>query len=121
MFALREINQMVHEMCSYLEWQLNVNASVLCDFKSQVCCDFVDPGPYPPIILPQPSPSLFHPSTSSYTSIHSFGHHTLPLKPAQPTVIPNPIVCYPTQPTPDTPLCSNSTSTSSVLSSSPPT
>ena len=29
MIALREINQMVREMCSYLEWQLNIDPSVL--------------------------------------------------------------------------------------------
>ena len=32
MFALWEINQMEREMCSYLEWQLNVNPSPLHDF-----------------------------------------------------------------------------------------
>ena len=32
MFALREINQMEREMCSYLEWQLNVDKDVLQDF-----------------------------------------------------------------------------------------
>jgi hypothetical protein len=29
MFALQEINQMEQEMCSYLEWQLNVDPSTL--------------------------------------------------------------------------------------------
>jgi hypothetical protein len=29
MFALQEINQMEQEMCSYLEWQLNVDPSML--------------------------------------------------------------------------------------------
>jgi hypothetical protein len=29
MFALWEINQMEQEMCSYLEWQLNVDPSML--------------------------------------------------------------------------------------------
>ncbi len=32
MFALQEINQMEHEMCSYLEWQPNVNPSILVDY-----------------------------------------------------------------------------------------
>jgi Cyclin, N-terminal domain len=36
-FALREINQMEWEMCSYLEWHLNVDPSILCDFEAQVC------------------------------------------------------------------------------------
>ena len=31
MFALREINQMECKMCSYLEWQLNVDEYVLQD------------------------------------------------------------------------------------------
>ena len=36
MFALREINQMEHEICSYLEWQLNIDLSQLQDFESKV-------------------------------------------------------------------------------------
>ncbi|ETW74966.1 hypothetical protein HETIRDRAFT_242837, partial [Heterobasidion irregulare TC 32-1] len=40
MFALREINQMEREMCSYLEWQLNVEPSILRDFEAQVRRDF---------------------------------------------------------------------------------
>ena|SRR6266702_4310631 len=32
MFALQEINQMEHKMCLYLEWQLNVDPSVLVDY-----------------------------------------------------------------------------------------
>jgi Cyclin, N-terminal domain len=36
MFALREINQMEQEMCSYLKWQLNVDPSILHDFEAQV-------------------------------------------------------------------------------------
>ncbi|THH03169.1 hypothetical protein EW146_g10495, partial [Bondarzewia mesenterica] len=57
MFALREINQMEREMCSYLERQLNVEPQVLRDFEAKVRRDFAGPGPYPLIILPQPSPS----------------------------------------------------------------
>jgi hypothetical protein len=34
MFALREINQMEWDMCSYLEWQLNVNPTTLHDFQA---------------------------------------------------------------------------------------
>jgi hypothetical protein len=37
MFTLQEINEMEQEMCSYLEWQLNVNPATLC-----MC-----PGPIP--------------------------------------------------------------------------
>jgi hypothetical protein len=101
MFTLREINQMEREMCSYLEWQLNVNAATLpfaalyplqrlkayfplvkrssghrlfistlmCsylerqlnvdlttlrDFRTRIQHDFTGPGPYPPMVLPQP-------------------------------------------------------------------
>ena len=112
---------MEREMCSYFKWQPNVNSSVSHDFESQVRHSFAGPGLYPPIILPQLSPALFHPSASFSTSIPSFGHCTSPPKPTQSAIISNPIVCYPTLPTPDTPLCSNSASTSPVSSSSPPT
>jgi hypothetical protein len=101
MFTLREINPMEREMCSYLEWQLNVNAAtwpfaaqyplqrlkarfppakgssghhlfisaLMCsyperqlnvdlttlrDFRTRVQHDFAGPGPYPPMVLPQP-------------------------------------------------------------------
>src|SRR5882762_5250992 len=87
---IREINQMEREMCSYLEWQLNVDPSILHD---QVCHNFIGPGPYPPIVLPQPSPCPFHSSASSSTSIPLFGHCTSLLKSTQPTIIPNPHVC----------------------------
>ncbi|KAI0343708.1 hypothetical protein BDW22DRAFT_1306918, partial [Trametopsis cervina] len=36
MFALREINQMEREMCSYLEWQLNVEPTALQEFEDKV-------------------------------------------------------------------------------------
>ena len=45
MFALREINQMEREMCSYLEWQLNVDPSTLRDFQNRVQRDHVPCGP----------------------------------------------------------------------------
>ena len=98
--------------CSYLDWQLNIDPSTLCDFESQVRRDFANPGPYPPIVLPQPSSSHFHTSASSSMSIPSFGHCTSLLKPTQPAIVPSPLVCYPTPSTPDTPSCSHSTSTS---------
>jgi hypothetical protein len=47
MFALWEINQMEHEMCSYLEWQLNVDLLTLNDFESCVHHNFAGPGPSP--------------------------------------------------------------------------
>lgn len=73
-FALREVNQMEREMCSYLELQLNIEPKNLKGFEDKVCRDFAGPGPYPPIVLPQPAPSPFaHPGASSSTSIPSFG------------------------------------------------
>ncbi|KAF8487731.1 hypothetical protein F5888DRAFT_1810486 [Russula emetica] len=61
-----EINQMEREMCSYLEWQLNVDPTTLRDFQAWVQQDFADPGPYPPMVLPQPAPASFsHQSTGN--------------------------------------------------------
>ena len=34
LFTLREINQMEHEMCSYLDWELNVDSDTIF----QTCC-----------------------------------------------------------------------------------
>jgi hypothetical protein len=45
MFALQEIGQMVREICSDLERQLNVDPSTLRDFESRVRHDFAGPGP----------------------------------------------------------------------------
>jgi hypothetical protein len=78
MFALREINQMEREMCSYLEWQLNVEPSALKEFESMVRKDFKGPGPYPAhYTLPAPSSGPFaHPKPSTNnipTAIPSFG------------------------------------------------
>jgi len=84
---------MVRQMCSYLEWQLNVDPSTLRDFESQVRRDFAGPGPYSPIVLPQPSLSPFHTGASSSTSIPSFGHRTSLPKPTQPAIVSNPLVC----------------------------
>ncbi|KAF8500141.1 hypothetical protein F5888DRAFT_1610407, partial [Russula emetica] len=63
---LQEINQMEREMCSYLEWQLNVDPTTLRDFQARVQQDFAHPGPYPPMVLPQPAPASFsHQSTGN--------------------------------------------------------
>jgi len=40
MFSLREINQMEREMCSYLEWVLNVKPEELKDFEAEVKRDY---------------------------------------------------------------------------------
>jgi hypothetical protein len=52
MFALWEINQMEQEMCSYLEWQLNMNPSMLRDFQNRVQRD-ASVIPSPSIIVGQ--------------------------------------------------------------------
>ena len=51
MFALREINQMEREMCSYLEWQLNVDPTTLRDFESRVRHDFAPSTARPSLSL----------------------------------------------------------------------
>ena len=52
MFALQEINQMEREMCSYLEWQPNVEPSTLKELKTMVQKDFKGPGSYPTPLYP---------------------------------------------------------------------
>jgi len=68
MFALWEINQMEQEMCSYLEWQLNINPSTLRDFQHRVQQDFAGPGPYP-MVLPQLAPFKHQSSSSGLPSL----------------------------------------------------
>ncbi|KAI0285233.1 hypothetical protein BC826DRAFT_918884 [Russula brevipes] len=125
MFALREINQMEREMCSYLEWQLNVDPSTLRDFQSRVQQDFAGPGPYPAMVLPQPAPAPFtHQSASNVnsntgSSIPAFAPRAS--LPKDGPVIPSPsIPAYPSSP-PDTPEASHSVSTSPASSVSPQT
>ena len=67
MFALREINQMEREMCSYLEWQLSIEPDALKEFEAKVRRDFKGLGPYPTYVLPSPAPTPM-PSTSPYNS-----------------------------------------------------
>lgn len=69
MFALREINQMEREMCSYLEWQLNVDKDVLEDFTVRVRSDFSGPGPYPALVIPTESSS----SANDGSNLAAFG------------------------------------------------
>jgi len=122
MFALREINQMEREMCSYLEWQLNVDPSTLRDFQNRVQRDFAGPGPYPPTVLPQPVPAPFtHQSTGNVNSSMPAFAPRVPL-PKEAPVIPSPSVPpYHSSP-PDTPEASpHSASTSPASSVSPQT
>ncbi|KAF7797748.1 hypothetical protein EIP86_008948 [Pleurotus ostreatoroseus] len=149
MFALREINQMEREMCSYLEWQLNVDPMELHDFEKKVRADFKGQGPYPSYDLPSPAlaPSPI-PSSTPYAS-----GTTAPPPSFVTGRVPPPSVAYPTarpahvharstQPipipshhhpertyaappksphVPDTPKASCSASTSPASSASPPT
>ncbi|KAI0084279.1 hypothetical protein BDY19DRAFT_997876 [Irpex rosettiformis] len=66
MFALRKINQMKREMCSYPEWELNVEYTLLKDFEDKVKWDVKGSGPYPSYLMPSPTPSPML-STTPYT------------------------------------------------------
>lgn len=46
MFALKEINQMEREMCSYLEWNLNVMGDEVVDFEARIRAEH-GPGAVP--------------------------------------------------------------------------
>jgi hypothetical protein len=86
--------QMEREMCSYLEWQLNVDTSTLRDSQNRVQRDFAGPGPYPPTVLPQPVPAPFaHQSTGNVntnpgSSMPAFA--PVPLRPRRPPLFPTP-------------------------------
>ncbi|KAF9783933.1 hypothetical protein BJ322DRAFT_1007439 [Thelephora terrestris] len=78
------------EMCSYLEWQLNIEPSVLKDFDSR---DFKGPGPNPSqYTLPTPSSGPFaHPKPSTKnnpTAIPSFGPGAPPSPPLTTSLTP---------------------------------
>ncbi|KAI0645240.1 hypothetical protein C8Q79DRAFT_927460 [Trametes meyenii] len=148
MFALREINQMEREMCSYLEWQLNIDPNALKEFEQKVRRDFKGSGPYPTYTVTSPAPSPV-PSTTpygqdsssapapSFTTRPTHGPSTSPPKP-----IPPPVPVHAGNPygtsastsasasarhagsapsTPDTPESSMSISTSPASSVAPPT
>jgi hypothetical protein len=137
MFTLREINQMEREMCSYLEWELNVDTKTLKSFEAMVKKDFNGPGPYPTYLHSMFSKRIENaeasqPFTSSTSPIPSFAH--APPKDASPP--PKPVQQQPHQPhvplpparkgsyspdTPDSLSPSSSTSTSPTSSASPVT
>ncbi|EPT02571.1 hypothetical protein FOMPIDRAFT_1047913 [Fomitopsis schrenkii] len=128
MFALREINQMEREMCSYLEWQLNIEPEALKEFEAKVRRDFKGQGPYPTYVLPSPAPTPV-PSTTPYGATSnmppSFAARPS-TSPPKPTPMPvETSAAYPSPPTspdtPDTPEQSYSTSTSPASSASPST
>jgi hypothetical protein len=86
MFNLREINQMEHKMCSYFEWELTVDNTILSNFEVLVKHDFRGPAPYlmyflqlvlkkpitppPPThpLLPRFPPCFLHPNRQSTTT-----------------------------------------------------
>jgi hypothetical protein len=112
-------------MCSYLEWQLNVDPTTLCDFQARVQLDFAGPGPYPAMILPQPAPAPFsHQNTgnninsSTGSSMPAFSFR-VPLSKDAP-LFPVPWSEHTLIP-PDTPEASHSASTSPASSVSPQT
>ena len=127
MFALREISQMEREMCSYLEWQLNVESSALKEFEQKVTRGFKGPGPYPSYLMPSPAPSPMS-STTPYAAdapipapsfVTGRAPSTSPPKPAPPE---RSYISPPPSPTmPDTPAASHSASTFPASSVSPPT
>ncbi|KAI0669695.1 hypothetical protein C8Q78DRAFT_1041616 [Trametes maxima] len=97
MFALREINQMEREMCSYLEWQLSIDPNALKEFEQKVRRDFKGSGPFPTYTVTSPAPSPV-PSTTpygqdntnapapSFTTRPTHGPSTSPPKPIPPPV-----------------------------------
>ena len=116
---------MEREMCSYLEWQLNIEPEALKEFEAKVRRDFKGQGPYPTYVLPSPAPTPV-PSTTPYGATSnappSFAARpsTSPPKPT-----PMPVEAYPSPPTspdtPETPEATHSLSTSPASSVSPPT
>jgi hypothetical protein len=94
-------------------------------FQSRVQLDFAGPGPYPPTVLPQPTPAPFsHQSTgkkninsSTGSSIPAFASR-VPLSKDAPVIPSSSIRTYPSSP-PDTPEASHSASTSPASSVSP--
>lgn len=76
LFELRELNQMEREMCRYLEWQLNVDAKALEDFKQEICTAFSGFSPYPSIQIPRPVPSPFADPRATWFAPHHL--HDLP-------------------------------------------
>ncbi|KAI0640822.1 hypothetical protein C8Q79DRAFT_921090 [Trametes meyenii] len=144
MFALRETNQMEHEMCSYLEWQLNINPNALKEFEQKVRRDFKGSGPYPTYTVTSPVPSPVplttpHRQDNSNAPAPSFTTHpTHGPSMSPPKYIPPPVPVHnpygvsaststsmrhagSAPSTPDTPESSMSISASPASSVAPPT
>ncbi|KAG6879917.1 hypothetical protein C0992_009581 [Termitomyces sp. T32_za158] len=134
MFNLREINQMEREMCNYLEWELNVDESVLATFEKRLREDYASPdGPYPtyspsmvskrvpkapttPVSNATTPPAHEHSDTTS--PIPSFGNHR---QQTPPVTTQSAASTWTARSSPQTPSPSYSTSTSPASSASPAT
>ena len=67
-----EINQMEQEMCSYLEWQLDIEPGAFIEFEYMLQWDFKGPGPHPAHSL-GPLARLKRSTSNMPTAIQSFG------------------------------------------------
>ena len=94
---------MEHEMCQYLDWELNVEPSTLKDFEEVVRMDLAGPGSYPTYVLAKLAGQDMHAtimpnsSTSPYIffvpwtiPLSSIPHHSSQpyIKPQHPTPLP---------------------------------
>lgn len=124
-FSLREINQMEREMCSYLDWELNVDGVILANFQERLMVDFgQDQSQYPKYDVSLVSKRIRQGSVSSAgtpvsdtssttTAIQSYGsRNSTPVKSSSSSN-----QTY--SPTPDTPSPSYSNSTSPTTSPGP--
>ncbi len=136
LFSLAEINRMEREMCSNLDWRLNIEPSQLRKFEAKVRLDFKGLGPYPNYAVPSPAPSPMHSMfpygvrlTSTALLFTTHGPLASPPKSAPHHPSLNPILipkCAYPSPTsspevPDTPEASHSASTSPASTTSPRT
>jgi len=132
MFSLREINQMEREMCGYLEWELNVDNTMLKTFESKLRKDFVNPeGPYPTYPLSMVSKRAARAAASTTSTSSSTTSSPVPASPSQKLAPPAPVTVPAPAPipshrhesptTPDTPSPSFSNATSPASSGSPAT
>lgn len=102
-------------MCSCLEWQLNVEPTVIKARKTRAVETVTDPGPYSPLVLPQPASSPFTGSS------RPFAHRTLPPQPVPAaTATSHQTILFPSPSTPDILSSCHSTSTSPASSTSLP-
>jgi hypothetical protein len=120
MFALWEINQMECEICSYLEWQLNVDPSTLRDFESRRPLSLPSSASRSPFVglslsLRRPLLSLRRPPSPPLSCPPFIGLHlspspglplTRPPSPAFLPFLPSPPASLP-RPPPSSPSCAS--------------